>query len=350
MITLTANSLNALFTAACSTVLEQGENVAPRGKDTREVIGVHLRLTDPRRRLLDIPPVRVLNPAFAVAETIWVLSGSDATWIYDFNDALRQFSDGGVLQGAYGPRMRSWGSTAASLRDSEAAAHGAVASPVDQLDAVRRLLRHDPDSRRAVIQLFDPSRDFRGHLDVPCTLGYRFYLRKGRLHMHTTMRSQDLWWGFGYDVFAATVLQELLAGWLGADVGEYNHHVDSLHIYAPFLDQAAALPTSPPPGQLVAIPAIPWGDLDQVLRDTLRPRPSLRDEGKRKATDGWDEAALVLNSYRLWKSGDRSGARTCAARASGTMASALERWYGHLDAKRAHADVVRQPNVSGVSR
>jgi len=27
---------------------------------------------------------------------------------------------------------------------------------------------------------------------VLCTLGYRFFLREDRLHMHTTMRSQDL--------------------------------------------------------------------------------------------------------------------------------------------------------------
>jgi hypothetical protein len=57
------------------------------------------------------------------------------------------------------------------------------------------------------------------HKDMPCTLGYRFYLREGRLHVHTTMRSQDLWLGFCYALFAATVLQELLAGWLGVGVG-----------------------------------------------------------------------------------------------------------------------------------
>ncbi|MDQ3153581.1 MAG: thymidylate synthase [Actinomycetota bacterium] len=82
-----------------------------------------------------------------------------------------------------------------------------------------------------MIQLFDPERDTRGHRDVPCTLGYRFFLCGGRLHMHTTIRSQDLWLGFPYDVFAATLLQELLAGWLGIELGEYHHHVDSLHLY-----------------------------------------------------------------------------------------------------------------------
>ena len=49
--------------------------------------------------------------------------------------------------------------------------------------------------------------------------------------MHTTMRSQDLWLGFCYDIFTATVLQELLAGWLGAGLGRYGLCVDSLHLY-----------------------------------------------------------------------------------------------------------------------
>lgn len=205
MLVLSADSANELFVAACAAVLDVGTPVAPRGIPTREVLGTHLLLTNPRRRLVDVPPVRVLNPAFAVAEAVWILSGSDDPWIYGYNNGPIKFADDGILMGAYGPRMRRWGAT------------------VDQLDEVRQLLLGDPDSRHAVIQLFDPSRDFLGHRDVPCTLGYRFYVRQGFLHMHTSMRSQDLWLGFGYDLFTATLLQELLAGWLGVSVGEYHH-------------------------------------------------------------------------------------------------------------------------------
>jgi hypothetical protein len=44
--------------------------------------------------------------------------------------------------------------------------------------------------------------------------------------MHTTMRSQHLWLGLPYDIFATTLLQELLAGWLGVEMGKYHHFVD----------------------------------------------------------------------------------------------------------------------------
>lgn len=329
MISLSEDTINELFVAACSAVLQQGLYVAPRGLPTREVLGAHLCLRNPRRRLLDIPPVRVLNPAFALAETIWILSGSDEPWIHDFNGALRQFTDDGVLRGAYGPRMRRWGAASQAPASGGSERDGSI----DQLEAVRRVLATDPDSRQAVIQLFDPAKDFRGNRDVPCTLSYRFYIRRGALHMHTTMRSQDLWLGFGYDVFAATVLQELLADWLQVSLGEYHHHVDSLHLYESVCADATYLPATATPSEAVALPAMQWAEFDRVLAtasgqqaDTsITPDPS------------WDEARQVLDSYRLWRRGDRTGARALVSSGSGTMARALQRWYARLDEKAAPA-------------
>ncbi|MBO0878827.1 MAG: hypothetical protein J2P17_00220, partial [Mycobacterium sp.] len=108
MITVTADSANELFAGACRQLLRSGAAVSPRGMATTEVVGAHLHLRNPRRRLVDLPPVRLLNPAFAVAETMWILSGSDDPWIFNFNRNLAQYTDDGRLQGAYGPRMRRW--------------------------------------------------------------------------------------------------------------------------------------------------------------------------------------------------------------------------------------------------
>jgi thymidylate synthase len=35
---------------------------------------------------VDVPPARVINPAFAAAEAAWILSGSDDPWIYLYNE------------------------------------------------------------------------------------------------------------------------------------------------------------------------------------------------------------------------------------------------------------------------
>ena len=302
---LTAGSASELFAEACRAVLAVGRPTAPRGLPTIEVLGATLTLTDPRRRLVDVPPARVINPAFAAAEAAWILSGSDAPWIYAYNDRLADYADNGRLMGAYGPRLRRW--------------HGTT----DQLAHVLRTLSGDPGTRRAVIQLYDPEADARGHKDVPCTLGYRFFLREGRLHMHTTMRSQDLWLGFCYDIFTATILQELLAGWLGAEMGSYRLSVDSLHLYARDVPRAQRLPAAVPSGALMPSLATPSGTFDDLLQSVISGRPP--------ASPGWAELAIVMASYRARKAGDRGTAGALAASHPGPLAAALTRWYDRLD-------------------
>ena len=56
MLTVTAGSASELFAGACRAVLASGKPAAPRGLPTVEVLGATLVLTDPRRRLVDVPP------------------------------------------------------------------------------------------------------------------------------------------------------------------------------------------------------------------------------------------------------------------------------------------------------
>ena len=236
------------------------------------------------------------------------MSGSDAPWIFDYNERLVDYADNGRLMGAYGPRLRRW--------------HGTT----DQLACALDALSGDPDTRRAVIQLYDPEADARGHKDVPCTLGYRFFLRDGRLHMRTTMRSQDLWLGFCYDIFAATALHELMAGWLGAQLGSYTLCVDSLHLYAGDVSRAQHLRADVEPGAPMLPLAAPWPGFDRLLSDVI--------DGSTDKSQGWAEISAVMASYRARKSGDQDAARAFMALIPGTLSAALGRWYSHLDAQR----------------
>ncbi|MFI9320087.1 thymidylate synthase [Kitasatospora aureofaciens] len=52
-----------------------------------------------------------------------------------------------------------------------------------------------------------------------------------------------------YDLITTTVLHELMAGWLGVEVGDYHHHVDSLHLYAQHQDTAWQLPVEEEPSR-----------------------------------------------------------------------------------------------------
>ncbi|MFF1676131.1 thymidylate synthase [Streptomyces sp. NPDC058256] len=314
--TFTGDSIAQLFAEAV-VLAKAGERVSPRGMATREVFDVSMTLTDPRARLLYAPPARILNPAFAVAETVWHLSGSDAPWIFDFNARLTEFADDGVLRGAYGPRMRNWG------------------GEVDQLRRVIEILKGDPDSRRALIQLYDPVRDSAGHKDVPCTLALRFHLRAGRLHMSTSMRGQDVWIGMPYDLFFFTTVQELVAGWLGAELGEYHHHVSSLHIYErdlPMADGLADVSASSVMPELTT----PWEGFGTLL-DRV-------EVGDATGHSGWDAWAETMRSYRLWKDKLREEAWRVADTIDGPLGKALTSWYGELNRRTRQAS---SPAVAG---
>ncbi|MGW4171838.1 thymidylate synthase [Streptomyces chartreusis] len=304
---LTADTVAELFAGAVI-LAKTGEKVAPRGMATREVLDVHMRLTQPRARLLQAPPARILNPAFAVAETVWHLSGSDDPWIFDYNARLRRYADDGVLRGAYGPRMRNW------------------AGKVDQLRRVVDILKEDADSRRALIQLYDPALDAAGHKDVPCTLGFAFHLRAGRLHMTTTMRGQDVWIGMPYDLFFYTVLHELVAGWLGAELGYFHHHVGSLHVYENHLDHAERI-TSLTASEIMPDLTTPWDGFDELLRHV--------QTGELTGHPGWDAMTETMRSYRLWKDDLRDEAWQQADRVGGPLGPALTSWYNELNRRAA---------------
>lgn len=77
MLTISGESAAELFTRTCRAMVHQGRPVAPRGLPTTEVLGAELVLRRPTHRFIDAAPVRVLNPAFAAAEAVWILSGSD---------------------------------------------------------------------------------------------------------------------------------------------------------------------------------------------------------------------------------------------------------------------------------
>ena len=306
MTTLAGESAGELFCRSVELVIRGGSLVSPRGQETREVLDAHLLLVRPRARLVHLPPQRVLNPAFAAAETVWILSGTDEPWIHTYNQQLRQYTDDDVLKGAYGPRLRHW------------------RGQVDQLAVVVELLKRDPESRRAVIQLYDPALDAGGHRDVPCTLGYRFHIRHARLHMSTTMRSQDVWIGLPYDMFAATVLHELLAGWLEVEVGDYHHHVDSLHLYEQDMQHADVVPPAPTATEMPPL-AVPWTGFDDLLDNVVN--------GTATGHPGWDAVSATMLSYRLWKKGDRGHALGLAAGVDGPLGQALDAWYRRLSAR-----------------
>lgn len=104
----------------------------------------------------------------------------------------------------------------------------------DQFTKIVNRLKEDPDSRQLWISLWDPTRDpdlLGGVSRVPCSLGYAFQVREGKLNMHYVMRSCDFSTHFANDVYLAIKLLEYVAELTGYEVGNFTHTIFSLHIY-----------------------------------------------------------------------------------------------------------------------
>lgn len=185
-----------------------GEESSPRGQLIREYRPLTVILEDPRRCVVKRPG---MSRAFMFMEQLQLLAGE-----FD-QEMLMRYSVRGASMlnhyGSYGPRIR------------------------DQLPEVVRELVKDPDSRRAVAYVCRPSDlMYATELNMPCTMGYQFFIRNGRLECVTTMRSWDVVWGLSYDIPNAAQLQMCVAEAVCVPLGPLTFVAGSGHIYEKHFD------------------------------------------------------------------------------------------------------------------
>lgn len=104
----------------------------------------------------------------------------------------------------------------------------------EQLEKIITRLKQDHDSRQLWLSIWDPNIDtdkLGGVSRVPCSLGYNFQFRDGKLNMHYVMRSCDFNTHFINDVYLAIKLLEYVAKEVGMEVGSFTHTMFSLHVY-----------------------------------------------------------------------------------------------------------------------
>lgn len=283
---------------------------ASRGEAT-EITGVLLHLTNPRARL---SRTEKKGHVFScLGELLWYLAGNDDVDFigYYVKRYEEESDDGQTIHGAYGPRLLN------------------MRGQYDQIENVINLLKERRSSRRAVIQLFDASDIAHHHKEIPCTCTLQFIVRNCKLHMFTYMRSNDAFLGLPHDVFAFTMLQEIMARSLGIEIGTYKHAVGSLHLYDRHKKDAqeyigeAFQPR-------VQMPPMPTGDPWRSIRELLRAEFRIRngqavDVDKLNIGPYWQDLGRLLQIYQYFKSGNRQKiAQLKKAMASGVFAPYIE--------------------------
>lgn len=118
------------------------------------------------------------------------------------------------------------------------------------LGAIIKLLKDDPDTRKAVLPVFgftvdeidydDPIQvidvnHYDGSARIPCSMYYDFLIRDNnrgpQLNICYHQRSADFVGHFGDDVYLAWKLMKYMAKAVGVKPGYLFHTIDSLHVY-----------------------------------------------------------------------------------------------------------------------
>lgn len=107
-----------------------------------------------------------------------------------------------------------------------------------KLDGVIELLKNDPDTRKAIINIFTTydTLFYDGSRRIPCSMYYSFLIRQNskgepQLNICYHQRSSDFVQHFGDDVYLAWRLMEYIAREVGIKPGYLYHTIDSLHSY-----------------------------------------------------------------------------------------------------------------------
>jgi len=169
-------------------------------------------------------PERDANPFFHLMEALWMLAGrNDVQFVANYAKNMMNYSDDGVsLHAAYGYRWRRYYTH-------------------DQLDILVRLLTTCPNTRRAVLQMWDPDIDLFGrekntHKDLPCNTTAYFNIDMNDpanpLNMTVCCRSNDMIWGaYGANAVHFSILLEYMAARLNVPVGTMYQVSNNFHVY-----------------------------------------------------------------------------------------------------------------------
>lgn len=254
-------------------VLNHGRSVAPRGLKTVEIEDAVVHIHDVYNTL-PIGVGRGTVPGIGAVEACQLLAGvSVPELVIAIGPQFANYTeDNGKFHGAYGLRTAG------------------------QYEVMIDRLRQDPDTRQAVVTIWDPEFDTLAQKkDYPCTVLHQFRIRDNRLNMSVYMRSNDVWLGAAYDFFQFTRVQLAMCSVLGIEPGTYSHHVGSLHLYESNLSQIENLKKidSASYEHVPYIAGANWAQVRGNASATLDAAMELIDISKLSADEQWYTRAMT---------------------------------------------------------
>lgn len=212
---------------------------SPRNQKIYENIGCSIEIEDVRSNLF-INKVRSTPLRYLADELILYFSGESSLKKYSkassFWNKLYPESYNGAVNSAYGNLI--FNNPIAVKRNEVYSCSSGVES--QWIWAINSLIK-DKDTRQAIIHFNRPDHQYEPNGDFVCTLTSQFFIRHNKLIMITNMRSQDIHFGYSFDIVFFTLLMqcmrlELLNIYPDLELGHYIHNVGSLHMYERNID------------------------------------------------------------------------------------------------------------------
>ncbi len=161
-----------------------------------------------------------------IHELLWFLRGDTNTGYLKSQGVSiwDEWADkNGDLGPVYGKQWRSW-------EGPDGAVH-------DQIKDVLHQLKHNPDSRRMIVNAWNVA-DLPKMALSPCHALFQFYVANGKLSCQLYQRSADVFLGVPFNIASYALLTMMMAQATGLGYGEFIHTFGDVHLYNNHKEQA----------------------------------------------------------------------------------------------------------------
>lgn len=213
------------FIENCRSILDDGTwdteyNVRPRWEDgqpahTKKQFGIVNRYDLSRE--FPLLTLRKINTRAAIDEILWIWQKKSNN-VQDLNSKIWDSwaDESGSIGKAYGYQM--------------AVKHEYSDGMFDQVDRVLHDLKHNPNSRRMLTNIY-VHQDLHEMNLYPCAYSVTFNVSGNRLNAILNQRSQDMLVANGWNVCQYAALVHMFAQASGLVAGELVHVIADAHIY-----------------------------------------------------------------------------------------------------------------------
>ena len=225
-------------------ILDNGVQKTDRtGTGTLSKFGAQMRFDLSNNSLPLLTTKKVFFRGIA-EELFWIIAGdtnanhlSEKGVRFWDDNATREFLDKqgltenkqGDLGKVYGFQWRHFGAEYKTCNDDY------TGQGVDQLANAIDLIKNKPESRRIIINAWNPA-DLDKMSLPPCHFACQFYVADGKLSCQLYQRSGDIGLGVPFNIASYSLLTIMVAHVCGLQPGEFIHTIGDAHIYLNHID------------------------------------------------------------------------------------------------------------------